>query len=331
MPIVSDYSKVCEIYKNAEKRGWVIPCICSENLTTTEAIFAAAEDFAVDNSLEYVPVTIAMTVRYSHRPQATNYVHSRRWDIGLRCFRADAEILADSYPHVAVMLHLDHVQPEDDAELLASDLSGYASIMFDASAFPFEENIKRTREYVEKMHGKILIEGACDEIYDAGGQSHNSITTPEDAERYMKETGVDFIVANLGTEHRASGKDLHYYGESARAIKERIGNRIVLHGTSSVTNDQVKSLFGDGVCKVNIWTAVERDSSPALLKWMVENASLVGGKTAVDSLVEDGYLTEKCRTGESGSLKFFTTVARQDVVFGEMKKIVRAYFDLWYF
>ncbi|MFR3309745.1 MAG: hypothetical protein ACLTTQ_03925 [Christensenellales bacterium] len=78
MPVVSDYKKVKEIYADAAKKAWVIPCICSENLTTTEAIFAAAEEFAVAGGYETVPVTIAMTIKYSHRPQATYYTHSRR-------------------------------------------------------------------------------------------------------------------------------------------------------------------------------------------------------------------------------------------------------------
>ena len=183
MPVISDYKKVKEIYADAAEKGWVIPCICSENLTTTEAIFAAAEEFAVANGYDTVPVTIAMTVKYSHRPQAPYYTHNRRADIGLRCFAADAQILSEVYPHVSAMLHLDHVQPVDDADLLESDLSGFASIMYDASTFPFDKNIEMTAAFVQKMQGRILIEGACVEIYDAGGSTHNSITTPEDAER----------------------------------------------------------------------------------------------------------------------------------------------------
>ena len=330
MPVVSDYKKVKEIYADAAKKAWVIPCICSENLTTTEAIFAAAEEFAVAGGYETVPVTIAMTIKYSHRPQATYYTHSRRADIGLRCFAADAHILADAYPHVTAMLHLDHVQPIDDADLLEGDLSDFASIMYDASTFPFEKNIEMTAAFVRKMQGKNLIEGACDEIYDAGGSTHNSITTPEDADRFVRETGVDLVVCNLGTEHRASGKDLKYYGDAARKIKGVIGEKIVLHGTSSVTADQIKSLFADGICKVNIWTAVERDSSPVLLRWMVENAERIGGEKTVDALISEGYLGERCRTGEKASLAHFTTAARQNVVWEEMKKICRAYFDLWY-
>lgn len=330
MSIITDYNHVKEVYAAAASRGWVIPCICSENLTTTEAIYSAAADFAADNGLKNVPVTIAMTVRYSHRPQATYYTHTRRWDIGLRLFRSDIGILSEAFPAVDTLVHLDHVQHDDDAELLKWDLSQYSSIMYDASALPFDRNIEKTAAYVERMKGKILIEGACDEITDATGSQHNGVTSPTDAERYMKETGVDMVVANLGTEHRASGKDLMYHGDTARQIKNRIGSKIVLHGASSVTNEQIAHLYDDGVCKVNIWTALERDSAPDMLDFMVKNASKVAGQSKVDELVSGGFLTGRCVTGERASLAHFTQAAMSEPVFNKMKNIVRAYLDLWY-
>lgn len=175
---------------------------------------------------------------------------------------------------------------------------------------------------------EVLIEAACGEIVDATGEAQREITSAEKCERYMRETGVDIVVANLGTEHRASGQNLHYYYDAARAIKDRIGPRICLHGTSSVSNDQIGKLFDDGICKVNIWTALERDSSPALLEWMVKNAAKVGGPKMEQKLVNEGYLFHN--TGEKSSLQHFTTAALQAIIFGEMKRITRGYLDLWY-
>lgn len=109
-----------------------------------------------------------------------------------------------------------------------------------------------------------------------------------------------------------------------------IGPRICLHGTSSVSNDQLGKLFDDGICKVNIWTALERDSSPALLEWMVKNAAKVGGPKMEKRLIDYGYLEESSRTEEKASLQHFTTAARQAIIFEEMKKITRGYLDLWY-
>ena len=330
--IITDVNEVKKVYSDAAKLGWVIPCICSENQTTTEAILSACSEYGKKIG-KRVPISIAITVLYSHRSQAVNYTHTGDWKTGLKLFRDDIVALADKgakYEDVDVLIHLDHVQFDDDIELLESDLSGYSSIMYDASALPFEENIKYTAAFVKKMGGKILIEGACDEIVDATGTEHNALTTPENALRYINETGVDMIVANLGTEHRATGKELKYHGDLAREIKKVIGNNIVLHGTSSVTNDQVKSLFSDGVCKVNIWTAVERDTSKPLFYDMVKNASKVAGPEIVDKLIEEGYLTEKCRTGDKINIAYFTALYRQTLIYNEMKNMVNAYLALWY-
>lgn len=331
--IITNVNEVRALYKEAEEKGWVLPCICTENLTTTEAILNAAYEFGKEKGIKNVPIIIAITCNYSHRAQAPNYTHTRDYKTGLKLFVNDIKALADKgciYEDVKVMLHLDHIQFDDDLELLNSDLSEYSSIMYDASALPFEENIKRTAEFVKKNSDKILIEGACDEIMDATGTEHNELTTPENALRYATETGVDLIVANLGTEHRATGKKLKYYGDIAKTIKIKIGTTIVLHGTSSVSNEQVKELLHDGICKVNIWTALERDATPILFEDMVKNASKVANKNTIEKLVKDGYLTKKCLTGEKPSIANFTTVYRQDIIYNVMKKIVREYLQMWY-
>jgi fructose-bisphosphate aldolase class II len=96
----------------------------------------------------------------------------------------------------------------------------------------------------------------------------------------------------------------------AKQIKDLIGAKTVLHGLSSVSLEQVKNLYNDGICKVNIWTMLERDSSPVLLRQMMENAGKIAGRGA--------------------SLSHFTTLWRQDIIFTEMKKIVADFFEMWY-
>ena len=64
-----------------------------------------------------------------------NYTHTGDWKTGLQLFRDDIVALAGpgaKYEDVDVLIHLDHVQFDDDIELLESDLSGYSSIMYDA-------------------------------------------------------------------------------------------------------------------------------------------------------------------------------------------------------
>ena len=333
MSVICNRQAVLDIYKTAGENGWVLPCICTENLTTTEAIMTAAEEFRVEHGLETLPIIIAMTCRYDHRSQATNYTHTRRWDTGLKLFTESVKVLAGEggpFENLQVMIHLDHIQHDLDTTLLEGDLSDYASIMYDASTLPLEENIRKTAAFVQKRGQEIVIEGACDEIVDAVGEARNALTTPENAARFMELTGADLVVCNLGTEHRATGKDLQYHGEVSREIKAVIGEKIVLHGTSSVPNDQVAHLYSDGVCKVNVWTALERDATPILFDDMVRHAREVANKATVNKLVADGYLTDKANTDQPVNIAHFTTVYRQTIIFEEMKKAVRDYLDLWY-
>lgn len=333
MAIVANRNEVLNIYREAQRNRWVLPCFCSENLTTTEAILAATQEYGRTKGSADLPVIIAITCQYDHRSQASYYTHTRRWETGLKLFLGDLKILTEKgapYEKLRVMIHLDHVQFDDDRDLLSWDMGAFSSIMFDASKLPFQENIKLTKQFVREQKARIVIEGACDEIVDATGNAKSDITTPEKAEEYIANTDVDLIVANLGTEHRASAKNLKYYSDAAKKIKDCIGSKIVLHGASSVPSDQIAHLIDDGICKVNLWTALERDSSPALLQAMVENAAKVAGKEKVVELKNAALLGSKCNADAQASLEYFTTAYRQHIVFNEMKQIVHAYLRLWY-
>lgn len=333
MPLVTERSAVLEIYAEAAERGWVIPAFCSENLTTTEAVLAATLEAGRRVGREDLPITLALTNLYDHRSQTVFYTHTRQWEVGLRLFLAELKVLTDEgspFEKLRVMVHLDHIQHDLDRELLGWDMTQFSSIMYDASTLPFEENIAATARFVEKEGEKIVVEGACDEIVDATGEEVSVLTTPEKAEAYFGRTGVDMAVANLGTEHRASAKELKYHGELARQIKARVGARIVLHGCSSVTADQIRDLFSDGICKVNIWTALERESSPPLLEAMVESAAKVAGSARAKEWAEAGLLGPNADLTSRPALSHYTTAYRQQIVFEAMKNVVSEYLGLWF-
>lgn len=334
MPLITDKKQVQEVYAAAAAKKRVIPCFCAENLTTTEAVLAAVKEFGDGREEKDLPVTLAITNLYSHRSQSVNYTHTRNWRTGLKLFMRDLQTLceADSeFKDLNVMLHLDHIQHDADTELLSWDMKQFSSIMYDASNLPLDDNIAKTAQFVEKNHDKILIEGACDEIVDATGNDSSDLTTPDNAEKYLRMTGVDMIVANLGTEHRASASELEYRGALAREINTRLdGCRMVLHGCSSVPASQIRNLFDDGICKVNIWTILERDSSPVLFADMIAHASQIAGPKVAARLKNDGLLGSAAQDNLPPSLSFYTTVYRQQIIFEKMKEIVTSYLDLWY-
>ncbi len=333
MPLILERQQVLDVYAKAGEDKWVVPTFCSENLTTTEAILSAAKEYGDKIGRSDIPVTIAITNQYSHRSQSVYYTHTRKWDIGLKLFLAELKVLTDKdspFAKLNVMVHLDHTQWDTDQPLLQWDMNQFSMIMYDASSLPFEQNIAKTSEFVEKHNHDIVIEGACDEIVDATGEEKSQLTTPKAAEEYFRKTGADYIVANLGTEHRATAADLKYHGDLARKISKITGPRLVLHGTSSVGANQIENLFTDGIAKVNIWTCLERDSSPALFEDMLKNAAKVVGQQKGEQLLDAGLLGRKADMKSTPSLSHYTTTYRQSIIFAEMKKIASEYFKLWY-
>jgi fructose/tagatose bisphosphate aldolase len=332
MPLITGRENVQGVYCDAAQRGWVIPAFGVENLTTAEAVLCAATQHGRRIGCADVPIILAMTNLYPQRRQSVNYTHTRKWDIGLRLFLADLAVITSSESPFAsprVMVHLDHIQHDLDRPLLAWDMTGFSSIMFDASTLPFAQNIEATRKFMGTHGERIVVEAACDEIA-AGGGASRELTTSDRAEEFLSKTRVDLLVANLGSEHRASSANVYYDSDRARQIRERIGSRLVLHGCSSVPRNQLRSLFEDGIRKVNVWTALERDSSPKLMKEMVVNAAKVIGSEKAQLLKKEGLLGPKVDASSSAQVDYFTTCYRQSVIFEAMKECVLDYLAIWY-
>ncbi len=341
MAIITQKSAVSAVYADAARRGWVLPAFGTENSTTTEAILAGTAMHAATLGEPELPVILAITNLYDERQQSVNYTHTGRWDVGMKRFLTDVQILAgepDSpFANLRVMIHLDHIRPEVDAELLAWDMGAFSSILFDASAFAPEENIRLTRAFVKAQGENVLIEGAFEGIVSAGKSATPSPSAKpsldsiaDAAQAYVQETDVDLVVADLGTEHRAGAAQLFYRQDTARAIAERIGARLVLHGTSSVPEESLGGLFADGISKVNLWTALERDSSVLLFADMVRNAARVVGAKEATRLFEQGLLGAAADRVSRPDLAFFTTAYRQSHVFEAMRDLVTRYLVRWY-
>jgi fructose/tagatose bisphosphate aldolase len=329
MPLITKRKQVLDVFREARNRTWVIPAFGTENLTTTEAVLSGALEHAATIGCPDLPVMLAVTNEYPERTQTAFYTHTRNWRIGLDLFLANVEVLTrptSPFGKLRVLIHLDHIQHDLDRELWQGDLSRFSSIMFDASRLSPEENRAATRKFVEDRGSEIVIEGACDEVCSW----ENTLTTVADARRFASETGVDWVVPNLGTEHRAGRSATRYARERAQAISTVIGHRLVLHGTSSVISEQLPGLFDDGVLKVNLWTALERDASGPLLQEMIRHAAKAGGTALARELAKDGLLGKKADLESKASLSHFTTTYRQGVVFEEMKRMVREYFHIWY-
>lgn len=85
----------------------------------------------------------------------------------------------------------------------------------------------------------------------------------ENAVKYVKTTGVDFAVADLGTEQQSTSVGKARYDKArARELTAALGRKmLVLHGTSCLANEQTRGLASDGVVRVNMWTRIAREAA----------------------------------------------------------------------
>jgi len=297
MPLVTDYRAVKEIYAEAAERGIALPMYCAEDGETLEAILASALKMGEEIGVEDLPITPAWTCRYPHRPQMKFVTACGEAELGVRLMLSDLEeFMGDTSPYrkLRVMPHLDHGIPWLDGDILEGYADRFASVMCDASEKPFEENIRRTAEYVEKVKGRVVVEGAVDEIYESGGGGQkNEPTTVEQATRYIRETGVDVIVPNVGTEHRATADQGGYRGDRAREISRAVGKVMCIHGTSSVKPEDLGRLPADGFLKINIYTTLAVVGGQAAARNVLANLGNIFDEGQLRELVKQGVLTER--------------------------------------
>ena len=338
MPIITNGEQAREILKNIIARGAAIPCFCTESVYTTEAIFSGANAYKQARDLKgNLPLIIAFTASYEDRQQLRNYTGLKNFREGMVAVQSDIERLARSdgpFADLDVIVHLDHAQPGADDWIIEEYGDWLASVMWDCSKQSMKDNIRMIRDFTAKNRHRFIIEGAVDEIYNYSASNEplkviDNITTPETAESYYKETGVDLMVANLGTEHRRTEGTVAYHGEEARKITERVGRRLVLHGTSSLDEEEIKNLAADGIVKVNLWGNLESMPGKVLAGKLIRELEHQLSRSQAEELVREGYLDKNMlsRTYKP-SIHYLTEKFRRDEVYlPEATRIIRYFYE----
>lgn len=184
-----------------------------------------------------------------------------------REFRDELErVIRDLKVDLPFCLHLDHTfeLPVIEAAIEA----GFTSVMIDASAKPFAENVAMTREVVEYAHARgVSVEGELGKLTTTDKlESENDeemYTVPEEAAEFVRLTGCDALATSVGTAHGVyMVKNPKIDFERLAEIRRLIGpeTALVLHGGSGLPEETVHkamALPGGGITKMNIATDLE--------------------------------------------------------------------------
>ncbi|RZS64147.1 fructose-bisphosphate aldolase [Agromyces ramosus] len=229
------------------------------HLETAEALAGAAEDAGL-------PVILQLSencVRY----------HGGLDPIAL----ATLAIAEASSARVAV--HLDHAE---DSELALRAIDrGFGSIMYDGAKLPFDGNVATTRLVVERADAAgVLVEAELGEIGGKDGAHAPGVRTdPDEAARFVAETGVGALAVAVGSSHamteRVAAIDLDLVARLAQAVPVPL----VLHGSSGVPDDLLVRGIRSGITKVNVSTHLNRAFTGAIREHLATHPAAVDSRT----------------------------------------------------
>lgn len=164
--------------------------------------------------------------------------------------------LAEKSP-VPIAINLDHGRTYE--EMILGIRSGFTSIMVDRSSLAYEDNVRETKEVVKmcKPLG-ISVEAELGHVgmgnnYSVDGVSN--LTDPQEAAKFIRETGVDCLAVAIGTAHGRYKGTPHIDFKRLEEISKACGNvPLVLHGGSGTGDENLRKAIHSGIQKVNLAT-----------------------------------------------------------------------------
>ena len=284
-----------EMFKKAVAGGYAIPAFNFNNMEQLQAIIQASAETKS-------PVILQVS------KGARNYANQTL----LRYMAEGAVEYAKElgWENPQIVLHLDH---GDSFELCKDCIDmGFSSVMYDGSSLPYEENIRISRQVVEYAHKfDVTVEcelGVLAGVEDEVAAEESHYTKPEEVIDFATRTGCDSLAISIGTSHGAykfkpeqctrdpkTGKlvppPLAF--DVLHEIEKKLpGFPIVLHGSSSVPQDEVDTInkFGgnlpdavgipeeqlreaskSAVCKINIDSDSRLAMTAAIRKYLAEH------------------------------------------------------------
>lgn len=223
-----------QIIDMAEKGGFCIPAFNVYNMESAMGVINAAEEAKAPVILQIYPRLI-------------------NEDVGF--YLSHVLVAAARKASVPVCYHLDHGPSE--IEVQRALRTGATGIMYDGSVHPFEENIARTKHIVDICSAVgVPVEGELGHIGSVNDEVMDEFTDPDAAAEFVKETGVCCLAVLIGNAHGHYKKPPHLDIDRVKAIREKAGIPLVLHGGSGIPDEQVKAAIKAGVRKMNIGTDV---------------------------------------------------------------------------
>lgn len=254
-----------QIIEIAWKKGIAVPAFNIPYLTMVKPVIEAVRD---ENSFALIEVARLEWEKFQSKSLEAVQEEFARWD-----------------DKAHVRLHLDHV-PVIDEDHLHVDYAGiieraisagYQSVMVDGSRLSLDENIRATSEACTLAHAAGLpceaelgaVMGhesgpmpAYEEIFASG----KGFTKTEEAVRFVRETGCDWLSVAIGNIHGAISEATRGQAkpqarldiDHLKRLKEATGIPLVLHGGSGIQKECIMDAVQNGIVKINVGTEIRQ-------------------------------------------------------------------------
>jgi len=205
-------------------------------------------------------------------PVVIGFSEGERDFVGVRQAVALIKSIREEYDH-PIFANADHTYSFERVREAVD--AGFDSVIFDGAKLPLEENIKITKQCVEYARSvsaergtEILVEaelgyiGSSSKLWDEAPEGasvgEETLTKPEEAERFVKETGVDLLAPAVGNLHgmSKSGRNPELHIPTIKSVREAAGVPLVLHGGSGITDDNFSEAIKAGIAHIHISTEI---------------------------------------------------------------------------
>ncbi|GMO56280.1 MAG: class II fructose-bisphosphate aldolase family protein [Treponemataceae bacterium] len=226
--------------QKANEGGYAVLAINAFNLETCKAIIEVAEE-------NRAPIIISLLQEHLEMHIDFQYM-------------ADGVIKMCNEAKVEVSINLDHGQhfPHIKQKLQ----QGMKSVMVDASVHEFAENVAITKDIVklaECFDASVEAEvGHMGSVANDNLTVESMYTNPEEAIRFIKETGIDCLAISFGTTHGAypEGYVPTFHFDIVEKIKAATHLPLVIHGGSGAGRENLLKSIKAGINKINVGTDI---------------------------------------------------------------------------
>ncbi len=186
----------------------------------------------------------------------------------------------DNFP---IFLNADHHHSFESVKSCID--AGFDAVIIDGAKLSFDENVKITKECVDyarevsKNSSKdILVEaelgyiGEGSNVKESIPEGAGILTKPEEAEKFVKLTGIDLFAPSVGSIHGLikSGKP-HINMELVTEIRNKVGVPLVLHGGSGLRDEDFEGSIKAGISVVHINTEIRIAYEEGLKKSLADS------------------------------------------------------------